>query len=112
MRCEELLNYMQRMKLDLKVWLCEDATGLNVKVEYNPSTDQLIGIVLPINSQTGMPEPFTFLARSAEDIQKCSEKSLSTLVYVVLAQPLVPGLPAFVLQIFETNNKFLATNVT
>lgn len=97
--------------MPLKVWLCEDATGINSKVEYDKNTDQLVGIVLPLNVATGMPLPFTFLARTAEDIQKHSKESLSSLVYVILALPLMPKVPPFVLQIFGIDNKFTAVNV-
>lgn len=99
------------MNLPLKVWICEDATGINSKVEYHSLTDQLIGVVLPLNPNTGMPKPYTFLARSVEDIQKYSKEPISTLVYVVLAQPLTPNIPPFVLQIYGTDNKFLASDV-
>lgn len=35
----------------------------------------------------------------------------SKLVYVVMAQPLNESIPPFILQIYGTNNKFLAANV-
>lgn len=111
LRCHELYNYLKQMNLPLKVWICEDATGINAKVEYHAATDQLVGLVLPIDSKTGMPIPFTFLANSVENIQKYSKEARTILVYVVLAQPLMPNVPPFVIQIFGTDNKFLAVNV-
>lgn len=111
LRCQELLNYLTELNLELEVWLCEDATGISGKVEYHSLTDQLVGIVLPLNSQTGMPQPFTFMARSVEDMQKYSKEPLSTLVYVVLAQPIMPKAPPFVLQIYGTDNKFSSVDV-
>lgn len=111
LRCKELLDYLRRMKVELRVWLCEDATGINAKIEYHPSTNQLVGIVLPLDPSSGMPVQFSFLAKSAEDIEKYSKERLSTLVYVVLAQPMKPNVPPFIIHIFGTDNKFTSMNV-
>lgn len=111
LRDKELRRYLDDLDCGDVVWLCEDATGINPKVEYHPATNQLVGLKLPIDAKTGMPVPFTFLANTAEDIQTHSQKPFATLVYVVLALPLKPGVPPFVLQIFGTNNTFTAENV-
>lgn len=111
LRAQELLDYLKRLNLPLKVWICEDASGINAKIEYDPKSDQLVGIVLPFSLTTGMPISYTFMARSAEDIQKYTKEPLSTLVYVVLALPLMPNVPPFVLQVYGTNNTFTALNV-
>lgn len=111
LRVQELSEYLERLKMPKKIWICEDASGINAKVEYDPSSDQLVGNVLPLNSTTGMPISFSFLARSAEDIEKHAKAPLSTLVYVVLALPLMPNVPPFVLQIYGTNNKFTSADV-
>lgn len=72
----------------------------------------MVGLVLPINPTTGMPVAFTFLARNASEIQyNMDKKAKSSLVYVVLAQALVPKAPPFILQIFGTDNKFKARDV-
>lgn len=70
-----------------------------------------MGLKLPINAKTGMPVPFTFLANTMDDIQTYSQKPLSKLVYVVPAFPLKPGAPAFVLQVYGTDNTLTAENV-
>lgn len=111
LRCKELLEYLQKMKVELRVWLCEDATAINAKIEYHSATNQLVGIVLPMDQNTGVPVAFSFLAKSAEDIEKHSKEPVSTSVYVVLAQPMKPNVPPFILHIFGTNNKFTAMNV-
>lgn len=111
LRVRELSEYLDRLKLPKKVWICEDASGINVKLEYDPSSNQLVGNVLPLDPTTGMPVSFSFLARSAEEIQKHSKGTLSTLVYMVLALPLMPNVPPFVLQVYGTNNKFLSGDI-
>lgn len=111
LRCKELVEYMDNLKLDKHVWISEDGTGIVSKIEFDPKTNQLVGLVLPIDSRHGMPIPFTFLARSAEEIHTNMKNSLSSLVYIVLAQPIKKNVPPFVLQIFGTDNKFRTQNV-
>lgn len=99
------------MKLDKYVWISEDGTGIVKKIEYDPSSNQIVGLVLPTNSTTGMPIAFSFLARSASEIEKHVQNTLSSTVYVVLAQPIKENIPPFVLQIFGTDNKFTGKDV-
>lgn len=111
LRCHELSTYLEELNAKKCVWLSEDATGISVKIEYDPISNQLVGVVLPFNSKTGIPESFTFVANSADDIKRIVKSPKSTHVYVVLAQPLVDHAPPFVLQIFGTDNRFKAQNV-
>lgn len=39
------------------------------------------------------------------------KKQTTSLVYIVMAQPLQTGIPPFVLQIFGTNNKFNSQHI-
>lgn len=111
LRSKELKEYLKSMDCEPIVWICEDATGINQKVEYHPATNQLVGLNLPVDAKNGMPIPFTFLANTEDEIRTHSQKPLATLVYVVLALPIKPDVPAFVLQIYGTNNTFTAENV-
>lgn len=111
LRSKQLKEYLKTMDCETVVWICEDATGINQRVEYHPATNQLVGLNLPINAKNGMPIPFTFLANTEDEIRAHSQKPLATLVYVVLALPIKPDVPAFVLQIYGTNNTFTAANV-
>lgn len=71
----------------------------------------MIGIVLPINSNTGMPIAFTYLAQNADEIRSNMQKSKSSAVYIVMAQPLALNVPPFFLQLFGTDNKFKSSQV-
>lgn len=93
-------DFLDYLKLPKIVWISEDGTGIVPKIEHDPHTNQLIGLVLPLDSKSGIPKAYTYLANSAESIQKFSEHEKSTHVYMVLAQPLVDGAPPFILQIF------------
>lgn len=76
------------------------------KVVYDSHSNQLIGLVLPMNEKNGMPQIRTFIAESAEKMKEYLERPQSSLVYIVAAQPLKEKTPPFILQIFGTDNKF------
>lgn len=111
LRIEGLVEYLERLNLPRKIWICEDATGINGTIEYDSSSNQLVGKVLPLDANTGMPVSFSFLARSADEILKNSSGTTSSLVYVVLALPLMPKIPPYILQIYSTDNKFTSQDI-
>lgn len=92
--------------LPYKVWISQDATRCTGKVQYNSKTNELVGLVLPTNKNS-MPIANSFQADSLEDIVTHHEQnSLSSLLYVYMAQPLAKDSPAFCICIFGTDNKF------
>lgn len=111
-RSKDLSDYLDKMGSPKIVWLSEDGTGIVSRVEYDSSTNQLVGLVLPLNDKTGIPIPYSFPADSQENIEAFMKKEKSKIVYIVMAQPLKEGIPPFLLQIFGTNNKFSADSVT
>lgn len=58
LRCDELRTYLEERDLPLVVALSEDATRINGNIQYDSKTNQMVGFVLPINPQTGMPIPY------------------------------------------------------
>lgn len=111
LRIKELIDYLDSLNLEKFVWLSEDATAIVTKIEFDPKSNQMVGLVLPINSSTGMPIPFSYLASSENEIYKNMNHNKSTIVYVVMAQPIEKNVPPFVLQLFGSDNKFTAQNV-
>lgn len=112
LRIEELVEYLKSINAKKHIFIAEDASGIIDKINYDPKTNQLVGLVLPIVSKTGMPKPFSFIATSATEIERIMElHAKSTLIYLVLAQPLIEHAPPFVLQVFGTDNKFTSVNV-
>ena len=94
------------------VFLSEDATGIIKKAEYNSHNDDISGFVPPLDSN-GMPLMNSFPATSAEAISGYfANEEKSSLIYVVMAQPLQLGAAPFCLLTFGTNNKFTQKNVT
>lgn len=111
MRCEGLKAYLEKIKCSNDIFLSEDASGIVQKITYDVHSDQLVGLVLPLNDSNGMPIMFSFLAKNREDIERYLKLPQSTLVYIILAQPLKIGAAPFILQLFGTDNKFTTSNV-
>lgn len=111
LRINELIDYLNSLNLEKYVWLSEDATAIVTKVEFDPKSNQMVGLVLPTNSLNGMPIPFSYVASSEEEIYKNMNHNKSTIVYVVMAQPIEKNVPPFVLQLFGSDNKFETQNV-
>lgn len=111
LRCEQLVKHLEQTNSQKKVFLSEDGSGIVKKIVYDSRTNQLIGLVLPFNTTNGMPMPFTFQAQSPETIKRYMEMPQSTLVYIVVAQPLEENGIPFILQIFGTNNTFETDDV-
>lgn len=66
-RINELKQFLVERNLPLKVHLSEDATVLSPRVQYDPKTNQLVGLVLPFDKD-GLPVPASFPATSAHII--------------------------------------------
>lgn len=111
LRCAQLLAYLDEIKAPRKVWLSEDASGIVAQVTYDPATNQLIGLVLP-KDKNGMPMTFNFVPNSVSDINdQMTKNARSTLVYIVLAQPMKDNVSPFILQIYGEDNKFKSNDV-
>lgn len=92
------------------IWLAEDATGLVPKIQYDSTSNHLIGIVLPFD-ENGIPKMYESTAANADEIKKFMQHTKSTLVYIVLAIPIKQGIPPFMLQMFGTDNRFKSSDI-
>lgn len=118
LRIKELSEFLDKNKLKRCVWISEDATKIVEKLEYDISSNQIIGFVLPINNDTGFPVPHAFPANSALDIfNMFQNQQYSTFVNVIIAQTFTANSSenrhgaSFCLSIFGTNNRFCTTEV-
>lgn len=111
LRNEELLVYLEERKQPLWVCLSEDATRIENRIEYDPRTNQLIGFVLPLNEENGMPEPFVYKAESAAQIIQHFNEPISDSLNTIMAQPL-GGAPSFCLMLFGSLNRYTANHVS
>ncbi|XP_067210201.1 uncharacterized protein [Linepithema humile] len=111
LRCDQLKSYLRERNLPPTIWISEDATRITGKIQYDSSTNQLIGLVLPLNKD-GMPISYSFLARSAKEIEHhFSKEKTASLVYAIMAQPIAEHTGPFCLSLFGTDNKFTSQDV-
>lgn len=111
LRCQELVTHLEQSNYPKSVFLSEDGSGVVKKVVFDSRSNQLVGLVLPFNNKTGMPQLFSFKADSAKDIEQCMKLPQSKLVYIIVAQPLAEHARPFILQIFGTDNQFKSSDV-
>lgn len=110
-RFAELARYLIHHNAGNDIWICEDGSGIVPKILYDPTDDQLIGMTLDIDENTGCPKRFEHTTRDEGEMKKYCRMAKSTHVYLILAIPLKEGVPPFVLQLFGTKNRFTSRNV-
>lgn len=112
LRSKDLLKYLTELNSPLAVCISEDCTRVEGRIQYDSKTNQIIGFTAPINKLTGLPMPFAFPARNAEEIFNyfSSENSVSSFVDIIMAQPLA-NVPPFCLAIFGSDSKYTSTDI-
>lgn len=112
LRTNELLEYLNDRGLPLAVTLAEDATGIEGRVQYDPKTNQVTGLTLPLD-ENGMPIPLAYPAKNGMEIVNHfhSNNTIARYVIVIMAKPLA-NFPAFPLLIFSSDNRFKTIHVT
>lgn len=111
LRVKELCDHLERINANKMVFLSEDGSGIVQKICYDAKSNQLVGLVLPLQETNGCPKLFSYVATSEEEIRQFMDLPQASLVYIIAAQPLQKGAPPFILQVFGTNNKFTAKEV-
>lgn len=110
-RWSELRNYLISKNLPLVVWISEDGTRITFRIQYDPSSNQIVGFVLPFDSN-GVPKPNSYPATSASKIMSYFENGTKAAnVYTIMAQPAHDKSAAFCLGLFGTDNKFTSSHV-
>ncbi|GAB0089744.1 hypothetical protein DMENIID0001_043450 [Sergentomyia squamirostris] len=66
------------------VWLSEDATRITEKVQYDASTDTIVGLITPLVLYTGFPQKCHFSAASLQDILHAFENEPSNVNVVMV----------------------------
>lgn len=119
LRITELKEYLGNLNLPNYVYLSMDGTRNIGRAQYHHASNQIVGPVLPLNQETGMPIAGYYQARSASHIEKCfydvrtkKERGIACNVNVIMAQPPVRGIPAFCLLLYGTNEKYTAVQVS
>ena len=107
-RAKELKTFLETNKYPSYVWVSEDATRISNKVQFDPSSNTLIGLVAPWNEHS-MPRPHFFKVDSAAKIKEFFDNyDAANMLYTYMAQPLVKDSIAFCLCIIAMRNVFVA----
>lgn len=92
------------------MWISEDATRITSKIEYNSSSNKIVGFVMPFKN--GMAEVDAFLATSAYAIGSYFQTNTKAdYAYIIMAKPLENAAPPFCLSVFGTDNRFNFSDV-
>lgn len=113
LRPDELALYLTQRNLPLTVCISEDATRIQGRVQYDSRSNEIVGFVLPINSENGLPKPSMIKARNTEEIVSHFTRKIPTASFVntIMAQP-IGKVPPFCLLIFGTDCRFTTANVS
>ena len=110
-RFKGLLHHLNKHKCTKIVSIGEDATRVISRVDYDSSSDQLVGFVLPMDS-SGLPKLDSFPASSFETIENhFLVGTVAKYAFVYMAQPLSKTVPSYVLACLSSDNKFTAEHV-
>lgn len=103
-RAEGLKEHLTKRNLPLCVWLSEDATSLSGRVEYDPVSNKLVGLILPLDPNSSMPITDSFMATSARAMENhMNNNKKASLLYTYMAQPLQDDAPPYCVCLFGTN---------
>ena len=111
LRANQLKNYLVDRKYPLKVLISEDVTKINSRVQYDSKSNQIVGLVLPMNSNS-MLVSYSFKATSASIMENhIKNNPVSSVLYTILAQPITKDAASFCVNIYGTDNCFNFTDV-
>lgn len=111
LRVEALKKHLTNYNTSLEVWMTEDGSGVINKVEYDPTNNTSIGLILPKNKNS-MPIKLHFQATPAKAIEDhFNNNQVSSLIYIYIAQTNNPDVPPFCLLFFGTDNRMVFSDV-
>lgn len=112
LRASKLLTFIQEHNLKTQVWLSEDATKIVSRVKYCSKSNTIIGLVLPLDKKTGMPEKNFFEFESIAKVQQFLDHySKSEYAECFMATSLCDEAVSYCICLFATNNKFDSMDV-
>jgi len=83
-----LKEFLDKGNHSCTVWISEDGTRINGRVQYSPRTNQLVGFVPPLDGN-GIPIPDSFPATSAEEMTMHFKSKSATPLTLLWLNPLV-----------------------
>lgn len=76
---KELNEHLVRINSPKVVFISEDGSGVVRRTVYDSNSNQLVGLVLPLQPTNGCPKTFSYIATSEEEIRKNMELPQSSL---------------------------------
>ena len=105
MRLRELKNFLTHNGFQPCVWLSEDATRIVGRIVYDGVANQIVGCLLPFDNN-GMPMAFSYKFENVlETFEFLQNMKVTSLVNVIMAQPMDTAAPSFCLLMYGTDNK-------
>ncbi|KAK4045387.1 hypothetical protein OUZ56_032994 [Daphnia magna] len=107
-----LKDFLIQNNLPFIVSLSEDCSAIVAKREYDTASNSVMGVSLPMEAN-GLRNQKLAVVTDVKSIVDVFERfPRATLMLVVMAQPLVDGIPPIRILYFCTDNKFTAEDVT
>ncbi|KAK4012282.1 hypothetical protein OUZ56_021383 [Daphnia magna] len=107
-----LKDFLIQNNLPFIVSLSEDCSAIVAKREYDTASNSVMGVSLPMEAN-GLRNQKLAVVTDVKSIVDVFERfPRATLMLVVMAQPLVDGIPPIRILSFCTDNKFTAEDVT
>ena len=105
-RSDELLNHLTKWKAPLAVHIHLDDTRIIKRVEYDQRNDRFVGFSLPVNEE-GLPCNAAFILEAFDEIKDAmANNAVSSYVHCIVAKPVNPVVPPFVLLALGTDSKY------
>lgn len=88
---KELKSFIERNNLPKIICVSEDATRIKAKVQYDPKTSEIIGVVLP-NLSNGLPNHEVVKIKTPENAMYIAKNfPRANFVEIIMAKPLCDG---------------------
>lgn len=112
-RVEDLNKFVNQNGFCKVLAISEDATAIKPDISYDAATDSILGLVKPIDRNTGLPfSPNIFEASTIGKVQNYADNhQLAKYVNIIMARPLAIGAPSFPLSVYATNCSFTGEDV-
>ena len=110
-RFASLSEFLTKRKLPRKIWIGEDGTKIEKRLQYCSKTNQIVGLIPPLGAN-GLPVVGSFPATSAQLIASyLKNNQASSIAYCYMAQPLDSNAPAMCVALFGTDNRYISEHV-
>lgn len=100
----EVLSGIIKENYSTFVWVAEDDTKVTEGLSYNRHEDTVVGLCLPVNTETGTPIKNFYAMTSIKDLKEYLIRSQqSTYVKLITVKPLNINCKTFILALYGTN---------